>query len=124
VGEDGKMETVKEAAEQKCEKCGGKMVLKEGRFGKFLACENYPKCKNTKTVVEKTGIKCPECEKGDLIARRTKKGRGFWGCSTYPKCKYATWNNPAEPKKEADSKIEDSVDGETKDPAESSEIKS
>lgn len=112
VGDDGKMETVKQAEEQKCEKCGGKMVLKEGRFGKFLACENYPKCKNTKTVVEKTGIKCPDCEKGDVISRRTKKGRTFWGCSRYPECKYATWQDPADPKKEAEPKADDSTDEE------------
>jgi len=123
VGDDGKMETVKQAEEQKCEKCGGKMVLKEGRFGKFLACENYPKCKNTKTVVEKTGIKCPDCEKGDVISRRTKKGRTFWGCSRYPECKYATWQDPADPKKEAEPKADDSVSEKAKDQAESPEIK-
>jgi len=71
------------------------MILKEGRFGKFLACENYPKCKNTKTIVIDTKVKCPECEKGTLVERRTKRGRTFWGCSTYPDCKYATWNDPS-----------------------------
>ncbi len=100
VGSDGDLESVKEAEEQKCEKCGGKMIMKEGRFGKFLACENYPKCKNTLAVVGKTGVKCPECEKGELIARTTKKRRTFWGCSKYPDCKYATWDNPTQPKKE------------------------
>jgi len=80
-----------------CEKCGGKMLLKEGRFGKFLACENYPKCKNTKTIVSKTGLKCPECKEGDVVEKRTRKGRMFWGCSRYPECKYASWENPAKP---------------------------
>lgn len=84
--------------EIKCEKCGGKMVMKEGRFGKFLACENYPKCKNTKTIATTTGMKCPTCNEGDVVERRTKKGRMFWGCSRYPKCNYASWENPsAEP---------------------------
>lgn len=90
-------ELVKESGE-KCEKCGGKMVLKEGRFGKFLACENYPKCKNTKAIVQSTGMKCPECGEGDVVTKRTKKGRTFWGCSRYPDCKYATWENPTEKK--------------------------
>jgi len=93
--------SLKKAESEKCEKCGSDMVMKEGRFGKFLACENYPKCKNTKTVASKTGVKCPECEKGELIEKTTRKrGKSFWGCSTYPKCKYATWENPTEPKPE------------------------
>ncbi|HOX41345.1 MAG TPA: type I DNA topoisomerase, partial [bacterium] len=82
------------AEEEKCEKCGGKMVLKEGRFGAFLACENYPKCKNTKSLVTSTGMKCPECGEGEVIERRTKRGKRFWGCSRYPGCKYASWENP------------------------------
>ena len=94
VVEDGGKEKVSEVEGEKCEKCKGKMVLKEGKFGKFIACENYPKCKNTKTVVTDTKIKCPECSEGSLVERRTKKGRLFWGCSTYPKCKYATWQDP------------------------------
>lgn len=94
VNSDGKTEKINEAESEKCEKCGGKMALKEGRFGKFLACENYPKCKNTKTIIQKTGIKCPECGDGELIERRTRKGKTFWGCSKYPGCKYATWQDP------------------------------
>jgi len=100
AGKGGEMESVAEAEAEKCEKCGGKMKLKEGRFGRFLACENYPKCKNTKTIIKPLGIKCPECGEGDVIARRTKKGRTFWGCSKYPDCKYATWVNPVQAKKE------------------------
>ncbi len=95
VGDDGKTEKLKEAEGEKCDKCGGKMVLKEGKFGKFLACENYPKCKNTKTVIQKTGIKCPDCGEGELIERRTKRGKTFWGCTKYPGCKYASWTDPA-----------------------------
>ena len=96
VAEDGETEKVSEAEGEKCDRCKGKMVLKEGKFGKFLACENYPKCKNTKTIVIDTKVKCPECGKANLVERRTKRGRMFWGCATYPKCKYATWQDPSE----------------------------
>jgi len=98
----GVVEDLSKAEHDPCEKCGGKMVLKEGRFGKFLACENYPKCKNTKPIVGKTGIKCPKCEKGEVIERKTKRRKSFWGCSRYPDCDYATWDRP-----EADSKTKD-----------------
>ena len=67
------------------------MVLKSGRFGKFLACSKYPECKTTKPIA--TGVKCPE-DGGDLVERRSKKGRSFWSCSNYPKCKFATWYKP------------------------------
>ncbi len=76
-----------------CEKCGAPMVLKHGRFGEFLACSKYPECKTTKSV--SLGIECPECNKGELLQRRSKKGRTFYGCSNYPNCKYALWNKPA-----------------------------
>ena len=108
VSEDGKTEKLKTAEGEKCEKCGGKMVLKEGKFGKFLACENYPKCKNTKTVIQKTGVKCPDCGQGELIERRTRRGKTFWGCSKYPGCKYASWTDPA--KQEAEETTRSDTD--------------
>ena len=74
------------------------MIIKEGRFGRFLACEKYPECKNTQTLVSSTNVKCPDCGEGELVERRTKRGKKFWSCSTYPKCKYATWTKP-EPEK-------------------------
>jgi DNA topoisomerase-1 len=76
---------------QTCEKCGAPMVLKSGRFGKFLACSRYPECKNTRPVP--TGVKCPE-DGGDLIERRTRQGKPFWSCSNYPRCKFALWQRP------------------------------
>ncbi len=94
IGADGETGSLDQAELEKCEKCGGKMVLKEGRFGRFLACEKYPECKNTKAVVTKTNVKCPECGNGELVERRTKKGKIFWSCSRYPECKHATWNKP------------------------------
>jgi DNA topoisomerase-1 len=80
-----------QVTEEKCEACGSPMVLKSGRFGKFLACSRYPECKTTKPL--STGVKCPE-DGGDIVERRTKKGRSFWSCSNYPKCRFATWNKP------------------------------
>ncbi|KKT22472.1 MAG: topoisomerase protein [Parcubacteria group bacterium GW2011_GWB1_43_8b] len=82
-----------------CDKCGRKMVIKHGRFGKFMACPGFPECKNTKNIkqeTEKIDMKCPTCNEGDIVVRRTKKGRTFYGCSRYPECDYASWKNPKE----------------------------
>jgi DNA topoisomerase-1 len=77
----------------KCELCGGDMVVKAGRFGTFLGCSNYPSCKNTKPI--SMGIKCPKCGQGDLVERKTKKGRRtFYGCNRYPECDFASWDKP------------------------------
>ncbi len=80
-----------------CEKCGRHMVVKVGRYGKFLACPGYPECKNVKKYVEDTGAECPACG-GKIIVRRTKKGRTFYGCSNYPKCNFMTWDEPTNEK--------------------------
>ncbi len=74
-----------------CEVCGSPMVLRSGRFGKFIACSRYPECKTTKPL--STGVKCPE-DGGDIVERRTRKGKPFWSCGNYPKCKFASWNKP------------------------------
>ncbi|HLD51292.1 DNA topoisomerase I [candidate division WWE3 bacterium RIFOXYC1_FULL_40_10] len=80
-----------------CDKCNeGKMILKAGRFGKFLACERYPKCKNTKPFLKKIGIKCPTCGEGDVVVRFAKK-RKFFGCSRYPDCDWSSWKIPESP---------------------------
>ncbi len=78
-----------------CEKCGRNMVVKYGRYGKFLACPGYPECQNTKPIVFKTSAKCPECG-GDVIEKKTKRGTSFYGCSNYPKCNFMTWDMPTD----------------------------
>jgi DNA topoisomerase-1 len=85
-----------EETDEVCEKCGSPMVVKYGRYGKFLACSSYPECKNTKPYLIKTGVDCPECEDGEVIERTSKKGRTFYGCSNYPDCNFMSWNKPVE----------------------------
>lgn len=80
-----------QTTDEKCPACSAAMVLKTGRFGKFLACSGYPECKTTKPI--STGVKCPE-DGGDLVERRSKKGKSFWSCNNYPNCKFATWHKP------------------------------
>ena len=76
-----------------CEKCGRKMVVKVGRYGKFIACPGYPECKNVKKYVEEAGTTCPKCG-GNVIIKRTKKGKAFYGCSNYPSCDFVSWYEP------------------------------
>ncbi|MCH5296245.1 MAG: type I DNA topoisomerase [Ruminococcus sp.] len=80
-----------------CDKCGKNMVVKMGRFGKFIACPGYPECKNVMKFVEKTGVKCPKCD-GDVIVKHTKSKRIFYGCSNYPNCDFVSWNEPTNEK--------------------------
>lgn len=87
-----------EETEEVCPKCGKKMVIRMGRFGKFLACSGFPSCKQTKQIIVKTGLPCPECGKGDVIERKTKRGKTFWGCSNWPNCKWASWVDPRKTK--------------------------
>lgn len=86
-----------EETDVKCEKCGRNMVIKHGRYGKFLACPGYPECKNTKPLLKEIGVKCPFCD-GDIIERKTKRGRTFYGCSNYPDCNFVSWDKPLEEK--------------------------
>ena len=85
-----------EETDEICELCGSNMVIKYGRFGKFMACKNYPECKNTKPIVNKIGVKCPKCKEGDIIMRKSKKKKVFYGCSNYPECDFVAWNKPVE----------------------------
>jgi len=89
----GNIEIQDEVSDVICELCGRNMVYKQGRFGKFLACPGFPNCRNTKAIVESTGIRCPKCE-GELIVRKTKKGRKFYGCNKYPECSFVSWDEP------------------------------
>lgn len=90
---DVKIKLKEEETDIICEKCGRRMVVKNGRFGKFIACPGYPECKNVKNFVEPTGAKCPKCG-GDVIVRKSKKGRVFYGCSNYPSCDFVSWAEP------------------------------
>ena len=80
-----------------CELCGKPMVIKNGRFGDFIACSGYPECKNTKPIIKTIGVKCPKCGK-DIIARKSRRGKLFYGCSGYPDCDMVFWYKPVEKK--------------------------
>jgi DNA topoisomerase-1 len=83
-----------EVSDIPCEKCNAMMVYKEGRFGRFLACPNYPECKNTKAIVHKINTPCPKCG-ASVIKRKSKKGgRIFYGCEKYPECDFVSWDLP------------------------------
>jgi len=83
-----------EVTSEVCELCGRNMVIKMGRFGKFLACPGFPECRNTRPLLEPTGVACPDCG-GELVLRRSKKGRKFYGCSNYPACGFVVWDRPS-----------------------------
>ena len=88
-------ETKIEIADFKCELCGADMVLRQGRFGDFYACANYPKCKNTKNKTGSTGVKCPDCG-SEIISKFTKSKKQFYSCTNYPKCSFSTWDIPTD----------------------------
>lgn len=92
-----KIEIQDEISDVVCEKCGRNMVVKMGRFGKFLACPGYPECKNTKAIHDIIDVKCPKCS-GDIVRKRTKKGRTFYGCINYPECDFVSWDEPVSEK--------------------------
>lgn len=83
-----------EATDRICPECGGNLVIRESRFGKFYACKNFPKCRYTEAIANSTGVSCPQCFEGNIIQRRTKRGKIFYSCSKYPKCKFALWDKP------------------------------
>ena len=90
----GKIKIEDEVTDEICEKCGRNMVIKIGRFGKFLACPGFPSCSNAKPLLEKIDVPCPECDNGEVVLRRSKKGRTFYGCSNYPECSFVSWDRP------------------------------
>lgn len=77
-----------------CELCGHPMVIKLGKYGKFYACSNFPECRNTKPIVKEIGVTCPTCGKGQIIERKSKKNRIFYGCNQYPDCDFISWDKP------------------------------
>jgi DNA topoisomerase-1 len=83
-----------EPTDEVCEQCGRPMVIKLGRYGRFLACTGFPECRNAKPLLERIGVACPTCGEGDVVERRSKKGRVFYGCSRYPECDFVAWDRP------------------------------
>jgi len=77
-----------------CELCHSPMVYKFGRYGKFLACSNFPECKNTKPITVGTGVTCPKCKEGEIVERKSRRGRIFYGCNRYPQCDFTLWDKP------------------------------
>lgn len=89
-----KIEIKDEPAGFDCPDCGNAMVIKIGRFGKFYACSNFPECRHTEAIVHKIGVTCPTCKEGDVIERKSKKNRIFYGCNRYPACEFVSWDKP------------------------------
>lgn len=94
TAEKVKIET--EVIDKKCPKCGKNLQIKFGKFGKFLACSGFPECKHTESLEEKIDVLCPDCG-GDIVLRKTRKGRPFYGCKNWPNCKFASWTKPKKP---------------------------
>lgn len=91
------VEIADEETDEVCEECGRNMVIKLGRYGKFLACPGFPECRNTKPLLVSIGVPCPECG-SDIVERRSRRGRTFYGCSTYPECEFTSWQRPVNAK--------------------------
>ena len=88
-----KIEIKDEEAGKECPKCGRPMLIKHGRFGKFMACSGFPECRHTQSINQELGLKCPLCQ-GSIVALKSKKGRTFYGCSNYPQCNFRSWDKP------------------------------
>ena len=89
-----KKKITEEKSDEICEKCNKPMIIKMGRYGKFLACSGFPECKNTKPIEKLLGVRCSKCIEGEMVERITKKGKIFYGCNQFPKCDFALWNEP------------------------------
>lgn len=89
------VELVEEVSDVPCEKCGKLMVFKHGRYGKFLACPGFPDCRNTKPILKEIGVACPKCTEGQLVERKGKRRKVFFGCDRYPECDFIIWDRPA-----------------------------
>ena len=87
------VEIAEEETDEVCEKCGRNMVIRQGRYGQFLACPGFPECRNTKPLLKEIGVVCPQCG-GQVVERTTRRGRTFYGCANYPKCEFTSWQRP------------------------------
>ena len=84
-----------EMSDEVCEKCDRPMVYKFGRYGRFLACSGFPECRNAKPILKSTGVRCPKCEEGEIVERKSsKRRRTFYGCERYPACDFVSWEKP------------------------------
>ncbi|MFL5737155.1 MAG: type I DNA topoisomerase [Actinomycetota bacterium] len=92
---DGEARPEPELLDEKCPECGKPLTRKFGRYGPFIGCSGYPDCRYIKKEEKKTGVKCPECGEGELIVKRTRKGKTFYGCNRYPECEFAVWQRPS-----------------------------
>lgn len=94
---DGSLKVAKViTVDEACGKCGKPMIVKQGRFGRFIACSGYPECKNTKPLASPVGIHCPKCAEGQVTVKRSRKGRSFYGCDKYPACDFVSWGKPVD----------------------------
>ena len=94
---DAEMEKIvikDEPTGEDCEKCGSPMVYKLGRYGKFMACSNFPDCRNTKAIIKEIGVPCTTCGEGQIVERKSKTKRLFYGCDQYPTCEFVSWDKP------------------------------
>ena len=94
-----------------CPDCGEELMIRSGRYGRFIGCSNYPECKFRRRLLKKVGGTCPDCEEGDIVERRSRRGRVFYGCSRYPDCEYTTWTRPRPPGESADQVAAEDKDG-------------
>jgi len=96
LGDDAESSEPEVVVDHKCPRCNADLIIRHGPYGKFIGCSNYPQCKHIEPLEKPadTGVECPECHKGTLVQRRSRRGKVFYSCSTYPQCKYAIWNEP------------------------------
>ena len=87
-------ESKPEELSEQCPDCESQLVYKQGRFGKFIGCSNYPECRYTRQILQPIGVDCPQCDDGELVVKKTRRGRTFYGCQRYPDCEYSTWQDP------------------------------
>ena len=101
IDKDGKViekvEDIPEKTGEICELCGGELLKRKGRYGEFIACSNYPKCKNTKQILKPIGVKCPKCE-GEVVVRTGKNRSQFYACDRHPECDFISWDMPTNEK--------------------------